>query len=74
MLIIKLDGGFVRSMTESPVDRAIVEATHQVSQALNLKTIAESVEDDATLEALKAMGIDYAQGLGIAPPRALELV
>lgn len=70
---LKLDGGFVRNMTDSPVDRAIVEAAHQVSQALNLKTIAESVENDATIEALKAMGIDYAQGLGIAAPRSLEL-
>lgn len=57
---LKIDGGFVRNMTENPVDRAIVEATHQVSRALDLKTIAESVENETTLQALKAMGIDYA--------------
>ncbi len=40
---------------------------------MSLKTIAESVEDTPTLEALRAIGVDYAQGREIAPPRALNL-
>ena len=70
---LKIDGRFIRNMRQDPIDRAMVEAIHRIGHVMGLKTIAERVEDTATLEALQTIGVDYAQGVGIAPPRALEL-
>ncbi len=68
---LKIDGSFVKQMAENPVDAAFVEAINQVGQALGLKTVAEFVENDAILERLRQIGVDYAQGYGIAKPRPL---
>ncbi|HEX2642037.1 MAG TPA: EAL domain-containing protein [Thermoanaerobaculia bacterium] len=38
---------------------------------MGIRTIAESVENRATLEALREIGVDYAQGFGIARPEPL---
>ncbi|HRH82434.1 MAG TPA: EAL domain-containing protein [Thiobacillaceae bacterium] len=65
---LKIDGGFVRAMTESPVARATVQAIHGVGQAIGIATIAEYAENDAILDALREMGIDYAQGYGVGRP------
>ena len=66
---LKIDGHFVRDMANDPIDHAMVEAIHQVGHVMGLKTIAEFVEDGAILERLQNIGIDYAQGYGIAKPR-----
>lgn len=68
---VKIDGGFVKDMLGDPTYLAIVEAINQVGHALGLKTIAEFVENDAILQKLRAMGVDYAQGYGIAQPKPL---
>ncbi|MDJ0881368.1 MAG: EAL domain-containing protein [Gammaproteobacteria bacterium] len=68
---LKIDGAFVKDMAEDPIDRAMVESIHNIGNVLELKTIAEFVEDDLILEALKEVGVDYAQGYGIARPQAL---
>jgi EAL domain-containing protein (putative c-di-GMP-specific phosphodiesterase class I) len=39
---------------------------------MDIQTIAEFVEDDATMQVLSLLGIDYAQGYGIAMPRPLD--
>jgi EAL domain-containing protein (putative c-di-GMP-specific phosphodiesterase class I) len=49
----------------------MVEAIHRVGHLMSIKTIAEWVENEAILEKLKAIGVDYAQGYGIARPRPL---
>lgn len=71
---LKINGGFIKDMERDPMDRAMVEAIHRIGHVMGLKTIAESVEDKATLEVLRAIGVDYAQGSGIAQPRPLELI
>ena len=68
---LKIDGAFVRDMVHDPIDRAMVESIHNIGSVLNLKTIAEFVEDDEILQALREVGVDYAQGYGIARPRPL---
>jgi diguanylate cyclase (GGDEF)-like protein/PAS domain S-box-containing protein len=65
---LKLDGSFVRDMVIDPIDHAIVEAVTQIGHVMKLKTIAEWVENEATLLALKAIGVDFAQGFGIGKP------
>ncbi len=66
---LKIDGGFVRRMIESPVDRAVVSAIHETGRIMGLRTIAEFAHDEATVACLRSLGVDYAQGEAIAPPR-----
>ncbi len=68
---LKIDGAFVKDMAEDPIDRAMVESIHNIGNVLKLKTIAEFVENDEILQALKQVGVDFAQGYGIARPRPL---
>jgi diguanylate cyclase (GGDEF)-like protein/PAS domain S-box-containing protein len=69
---LKIDGTFVRDMVGSPVQRALVESIHQIGQVMGIRTIAESVENRATLEMLREVGVDYVQGFGIAMPEPLS--
>ena len=68
---LKIDGGFVRDMTEDPMDRAIVEAIAHIGQAVGLKTIAEFVETKAVLQSLVNVGVNWAQGYAIHRPEPL---
>lgn len=68
---LKIDGSFIKDMATDAINYAMVEAIRRVGHLMGLKTIAESVENDAILEKLKAIGVDYAQGYGIAKPRPL---
>ncbi len=68
---IKIDGVFVRDMATDQMDYAIVEAINRIAHILGLKTVAEFVEDEATLARLRMLGVDYAQGYFIAKPEAL---
>ena len=65
---LKIDGSFVRNMLHDPVDAAMVEAIHRIGRVMGKQTIAESVESTATLEALRSVGVDFAQGNAIAAP------
>lgn len=68
---IKIDGSFVKGMVDNPIDATVVEAIHRVGQAMGLQTIAEFVENEDILEKLEALGVNYAQGYGIAKPSLL---
>lgn len=59
---LKIDGNFVHNLVSSPVDAAMVKAVHEVGQVMNLLTIAELVEDGETLQRLRKIGVDFAQG------------
>lgn len=65
---LKIDGGFVKDLLDDPVDDAMVKAISHIGQVMGLKTIAEYVENAATLERITALGVDFAQGYGIARP------
>ena len=49
-----------------------MKSINEIGQIMGKKTIAEFVENDAILQELKKTGVDYAQGFGIAKPRALR--
>jgi diguanylate cyclase (GGDEF)-like protein len=68
---LKIDGSFVRGMLEDPIDRAVVESINQIGHDLGMKTIAEYVETEEILAALKDLGVDYAQGAVIGEPQAV---
>jgi EAL domain-containing protein (putative c-di-GMP-specific phosphodiesterase class I) len=65
---LKIAGVFVKDMAADPMDNAIVEAVNHIGHILGMQTVAESVEDEATLAKIAALGVDYAQGYYIAQP------
>jgi len=67
---LKIDGSFVKDITRNSIDRSIVEGVVTVGDKIGLPTIAEFVETEETLQLLKSLGVDYAQGwhLGRARP------
>lgn len=69
---LKIDGAFVRDITSNPIDRSMVEAIHHIGHQMGLKTVAEYVESEQTLELLKQIGVDYVQGNGVHRPEPLE--
>jgi EAL domain-containing protein (putative c-di-GMP-specific phosphodiesterase class I) len=72
--IVKIDGSFVRNMTTNAVDRHIVKSIHQVAQELRAQTVAEFVEDQATFQMVRSMGITFAQGYAIHKPQSFESI
>ena len=66
---LKIDGGFVKDMADDPIDRAMVEAINSVGHVMGKKTIAEFVDGERVIRLLREMGVDYAQGYGVAKPR-----
>lgn len=66
---LKIEGSFVRGMIENEADRKIVMHIHELASAFGMQTIAESVEDKATEQALREIGIGNAQGLLYGAPR-----
>jgi EAL domain-containing protein (putative c-di-GMP-specific phosphodiesterase class I) len=69
---VKIDGSFVADMVHDALDRAMVSSINDIGHAMGIRTIAEFVEDRATLEALRAIGVDYAQGYALGRPRPLD--
>jgi len=68
---LKIEGSFVRDVASNRESRAIVEAINGVGHALGLRTIAECVESRAALATLREIGVDFAQGYGLARPEPL---
>ena len=68
---VKIDGHFVRDLLDDQYDKAIVKSIHDVARAMGMQTVAEFVETDEILSAVKLLGIDYAQGYAIDKPQPL---
>ena len=66
---LKIDGGFVKDMADDPIDRAMVEAINSIGHVMGKQTIAEFVDGERVIGLLREMGVDFAQGYGIAKPR-----
>ncbi|HKB84395.1 MAG TPA: EAL domain-containing protein [Burkholderiales bacterium] len=66
---LKIDGGFVKDMADDPIDRAMVEAINSVGHVMGKQTIAEFVDGERVIQLLRDMGVDFAQGYGVAKPR-----
>lgn len=68
---IKIDGGFVKDMLHDPMDKTLVQMINEIGHVMKIKTVAEYVENDSTVQLLREMGVDYAQGYGIHQPEPL---
>ncbi|MFZ6876335.1 EAL domain-containing protein [Undibacterium sp. Di27W] len=68
---LKIDGSFIKDIISDPIDRTMVESINHIGHVMGIKTIAEFVENDEILAALREMGVDFAQGYGVAKPAPL---
>ena len=69
---LKIDLQFVCDLLDDDANQQVVEAIISVAHQFDIKTIAEGIEDQATLDALTTMGADYAQGYWIGRPVPLD--
>lgn len=69
---VKIDGSFVKELTNSSIDRALVKSIREVAFALGKKTVAEFVEDKDTLDLLREIQVEYAQGYYLGKPKPLS--
>jgi PAS domain S-box-containing protein len=70
--VLKIDIEFVRDLQSSEASRNVVKAIVGLARGFDLKTVAEGVEDAATLELLIDLGVDYAQGYHIGRPAPVK--
>lgn len=68
---IKIDGVFVKQISEDPTSYVMVNAIHGVAQSLGLRTIAEYVGSEDTVQKLKEIGVDFGQGFHFDEPAPL---
>ncbi len=68
---LKIDLQFVQDLLREEEARHVVRAIIGVARQFEMKTIAEGVEDQATLDELRRIGVDYAQGFWIGRPAPL---
>ena len=66
--VLKIDGQFIKNIATNSVDRAMVKAICDVAASMELITVAEFVEDEASVSVLAEIGVDYAQGYHIGKP------
>lgn len=69
---LKIDGEFVRDLPDSPADRLIVKALVDVCEGLGIKTIAEFVTDQRTMDIVRELGVDFAQGYHLGKPEPVS--
>ncbi len=67
---LKIDGSFIRNLVSNPIDEEIVLSTVRVARRLNIRTVAEHVHNQDTLDRLADIGVDHLQGdwIGRAAP------
>jgi EAL domain-containing protein (putative c-di-GMP-specific phosphodiesterase class I) len=69
---VKVDGSIVRQLLRSELALNKLRAILEVGRAIDLKVIGECVEEQEVLARLRELGVDYAQGFGIAQPQPIE--
>jgi diguanylate cyclase (GGDEF)-like protein len=71
VLELKIDKSFIVGMAHNSDDAVIVRSTIDLAHNLGLTVVAEGVEDEATLDRLRALGCDRVQGFLMARPLAV---
>jgi EAL domain-containing protein (putative c-di-GMP-specific phosphodiesterase class I) len=72
--ILKIDGEFVRQLPISRTDQLIVKALVEVCGGLGIETVAEFVHDEKTLETVRSLGVDFAQGYHLGKPEPVSML
>ena len=69
---VKIDGSLVKDIATNRANFDIVKSINQIAQALGKRTIAEYIEDEESLNVLKEMSVDYAQGYYLGKPKSVR--
>ena len=69
---VKIDGSFIRNIQTDPISQSIVRAVTDIGHQLGLKVVAEWVADEKSLQILRDMRVDYAQGFFVHQPELVS--
>ncbi len=69
---MKIDAEFVRDLATNETDKSVVASVVGVARSLGKRTIAEGVEDAASLDAARELGVDFAQGFYTGRPTRMS--
>ena len=71
---LKIDGSFIRDITDNRISESMVAAITQVAKVMELETVAEYVESAETRTLIAKLGVDFAQGHVVGRPKLLHEV
>jgi len=66
---VKIDGSLIKNILEDKNSKVIVKTVISFAKEMNIKTVAEFVENEEIFNLLKEMGVDYFQGYYFSPPK-----
>ena len=69
---LKIDGGFIRDITDNRISESMVAAITQVAKVMELETVAEYVETKKSKALITKLGVDYAQGHAVGKPTPFD--
>ena len=69
---VKIDGSFVRDILTDRNSKATVRAIVELAKGLSIDTVAEFVESEEIAQAVRKLGVDYAQGYHYGKPEPLD--
>ncbi len=70
--VLKIDGSFIRDIAENRISESMVTAITQVAKVMQLKTVAEYVETAESMDLVRRIGVDFAQGHAVSKPVPLD--
>jgi EAL domain-containing protein (putative c-di-GMP-specific phosphodiesterase class I) len=70
---LKIDGSIVQNIDESLVNYTMVESINAMGHVIGLKTVGEFARNQAIVDRLRKIGVDYAQGYALSEPKPLPL-
>jgi EAL domain-containing protein (putative c-di-GMP-specific phosphodiesterase class I) len=65
---LKIDRSFVATVTSDERSRVIVESTARMARAMDLRVVAEGVEDEEVAQVVESLGVDLLQGYLVSAP------
>jgi EAL domain-containing protein (putative c-di-GMP-specific phosphodiesterase class I) len=71
---LKIDGMFIRDIKSNAISCALVKAINEVGHVMGMRTVAEYVEDEETLQLVRDLGVDYAQGYAVGSLRPMSSI
>ena len=70
---VKIDGSFIKNVCHNELDAMVVKTITEAAKKMSIKTVAEFVKDEATLDKVSELGIDFAQGYCLDKPQELAM-